>query len=52
MSLIGIYKITNIYNNKIYIGSSSNLRRSMSDKRNNEYNNYKWFWFKEFICLQ
>ena len=58
--MIGIYKITNIVNGKVYIGSSknvedrinkhkSNLKLSSFNitrclKLNNTYKNYKWYY--------
>ena len=43
--MIGIYKITNLINNKIYIGSSKNLKKRLNDhfsylKRNKHGNNH------------
>lgn len=42
VSMIGIYKITNKINNKIYIGQSVNIKSRWADHKKNAFNaNYK-----------
>lgn len=43
--MIGIYKITNIKNNKVYIGSTDNMERRIlqhkNELNNNKHHSYK-----------